>query len=193
VEAQANSAALREREKKLLQAEGTIQMLEDKLQEKEDSINRLEQEKSKLESYAKRTLVSFKEKYMAALQGMKTEKAATEEQLAAANATIERNKETSQREERLILSAMYEMGLRIMDRKIQEQVAAYAGGGDPTTPATGSLLGLQRARLGQLTLGLGSPSPVSTAATNAALNVISPVKGTGAGQGQVTPAKTLTK
>lgn len=73
------------------------------------TINRLEQEKGKLENYAKRTLTAFKDKYMAALQGMKQEKRNLEERLALVTAKSEHNQETSRREERLLISAMYEV------------------------------------------------------------------------------------
>ena len=73
------------------------------------TINRLEQEKGKLENYAKRTLTSFKEKYMTALQGMKQEKCSLQERLSLVTARAEHNQETSRREERLMLSAMYEV------------------------------------------------------------------------------------
>ena len=59
----------------------------------------------------------------------------------------ERNQETARREERLLMSAMYEVGVRLMDRKIQEQVL------EPTTASTpargaegGALLGTHRAQ-----------------------------------------------
>ena len=73
------------------------------------TINRLEQEKGKLENYAKRTLTAFKDKYMAALQGMKQEKRTLEDRLALVSSRAEHNQETSRREERLMLSAMYEV------------------------------------------------------------------------------------
>ena len=54
-------------------------MQQAKISEMETSINRLEQEKSKLENYAKRTLSTFKDKYMAALQTMRAEKKSLED------------------------------------------------------------------------------------------------------------------
>lgn len=46
---------------------------------------------------------------MAALQGMKQEKRSLEERLALVTAKSEHNQETSRREERLLISAMYEV------------------------------------------------------------------------------------
>mmetsp|Transcript_38636 Transcript_38636/g.39331 ORF Transcript_38636/g.39331 Transcript_38636/m.39331 type:complete len:614 (-) Transcript_38636:29-1870(-) len=70
---------LREMEQQLSMKSNTIRQMESLIREKESDINRLEQEKGKLESYAKRTLNTFKEKYMTALQSMKTEKKALED------------------------------------------------------------------------------------------------------------------
>eukprot|EP00596_Hydrurales_sp_CCMP1899_P005175 CAMPEP_0119034874 /NCGR_PEP_ID=MMETSP1177-20130426/1896_1 /TAXON_ID=2985 /ORGANISM="Ochromonas sp, Strain CCMP1899" /LENGTH=711 /DNA_ID=CAMNT_0006992673 /DNA_START=257 /DNA_END=2389 /DNA_ORIENTATION=+ len=117
------SKALKDHENRVFQTENTLRLLEETLQEKEGTINRLEQEKGKLENYAKRTLTAFKEKYMAALQGMKQEKRALEERLTALSTKAERNQETSRREERLLMSAMYDLGLRMMDKKIQDPVS----------------------------------------------------------------------
>lgn len=47
---------------------------------------------------------------MTALQGMKQEKRTLEDRLALVTARAEHNQETSRREERLMLSAMYEVG-----------------------------------------------------------------------------------
>ena len=46
---------------------------------------------------------------MTALQGMKQEKCSLQERLALVTARAEHNQETSRREERLMLSAMYEV------------------------------------------------------------------------------------
>jgi uncharacterized protein (DUF3084 family) len=70
----AEAANAKSLEQQLAQKSNTIRLLEDRLKEKETSINRLEQEKSKLENYAKQTLSNFKDKYMEALQKMKTDK-----------------------------------------------------------------------------------------------------------------------
>lgn len=46
---------------------------------------------------------------MSALQGMKQEKRQLEEKLVSMSAKAERNQETARREERLLLSAMYDV------------------------------------------------------------------------------------
>ena len=128
----------KELELQLSQRANTIQMLEDKLKEKESTINRLEQDKHKLENYSKQALTTFKEKYITALQKLKMEKKQLEENVAYLKTKNDKDQETHRREERLVLSAMYEVGLRMMDRSIQSQVQTSSQ--SPTT-----FLGTQRA------------------------------------------------
>lgn len=171
-DSKAAATALKEQETKLAQTTNIIKLLEEKMKEKESVINRLEQEKGKLESYAKRTLTAFKEKYMAALQGMKQEKRDLEDRLAAVTARAEANQETGRREERLLLGAMYDLGLRIMDKKIQHQIS----GSDPLTPGVQkgqTVLGQQRARLERQGLGTPSNPPTGSAATGGTIHTMS--------------------
>ena len=51
---------------------------------------------------------------MTALQGMKQEKCSLQERLALVTARAEHNQETSRREERLMLSAMYEVRIYLI-------------------------------------------------------------------------------
>lgn len=117
-----NSVAAKEAEQQLSQRANTIRMLEDKLKEKETQINKLEQDKMKLEAFAKKTVAGFKEKYMNILHRITAEKKTLEGRLHAVISKNEKNQETHRREERLLLSSMYEIGVRIMDRNIQCQV-----------------------------------------------------------------------
>jgi hypothetical protein len=56
----------------------TLKHLETLLMESETKLNKVEHDKEKLEIFAKRSLTSFKDKYMAALQKYKGEKQALE-------------------------------------------------------------------------------------------------------------------
>jgi protein HOOK3 len=183
-DAKAAAATLKEHESRLAQMAHTAKLLEAKLEEKEGTINRLEQEKGKLESYAKRTLIAFKDKYMAALQGMKQEKKDLEDRLVALTARAEQNQETARREERLVLSAVYDLGLRIMDKKIADQVGGGRSGDLMLVAGQKgglTVLGAQRSRLDDAGLGL-SPIPNRHPAAAAAA-------GGGAGGGLTTPSK----
>ena len=117
-----NTAAAKEAEQQLNQKANTIRMLEDRLKEKETQINKLEQDKIKLETFAKKTVAGFKEKYMNVLHRITAEKKTLEGRLHAVIGKNERNQDNHRREERLLLSSMYEIGVRIMDRNIQCQV-----------------------------------------------------------------------
>mmetsp|Transcript_9039 Transcript_9039/g.8063 ORF Transcript_9039/g.8063 Transcript_9039/m.8063 type:complete len:677 (+) Transcript_9039:22-2052(+) len=118
----ASTNQLKDLEQKLAQSSNTIKLLEEKLKEKETTINKLEQEKSKLEFYARRTLQTFKDKYITSLQTRNTEKRVLEEKIWTLTEKLEGNQETTRREERLLLSAMYELGMKIMDRNINSQL-----------------------------------------------------------------------
>lgn len=111
---QTNISALKELEQKLALSENTLKLLEGNMKEKEGLVNRLEQDKSKLETFSKSTLFAFKEKYMKALKGINDEKKCLEERLAVMIENNERNQVTSRREERLMLSALFEVGVKIM-------------------------------------------------------------------------------
>ena len=121
-----NSAVAKEAEQQLSQRANTIRLLEEKLKEKETLINKLEQDKLKLETFAKKTVAGFKEKYMNVLHRITAEKKTLEGRLQAVILKNEKNQETHRREERLVLSAMYEIGVRIMDRNINAQVQESA-------------------------------------------------------------------
>jgi len=112
--ATAHKATLRDTEQKLALAENTVRLLETNMKEKEGLLSRLEQDKSKLENFSKSTLLAFKEKYMKALKAINDEKKSLEERLALVTETNEQNQVTARREERLMLSALYEIGVKIM-------------------------------------------------------------------------------
>ena len=97
-------------------------MLEDKYKEKETVINLLEQDKSKLETFTKRTLAHFREKFMQSLETVRQEKATLENQLQEVILRYQTNKNIAEKEEKLIMSAMYEIGLRTIDASINEQL-----------------------------------------------------------------------
>lgn len=131
----ADSGALKDLQQRLAETANTVRLLQDKLKEKESAINKVEQEKSKLENYTKRSLGTFKDKYMAVLQTLKDEKEDLQKKIRAQVEKSERNQETWHREERLISSAMYEHVVRIMDRKIQSQMQESSSNSSTVTPS----------------------------------------------------------
>lgn len=155
--AQATAATLKDAQQKSTIFSGTAKMLEEKLKLAEANADRLEQDRSKLEAYARRTLSCFKDKYMSTLQTMKSEKRALEERVTQLTSRHERNQETTRREERLMMSAMYEIGVRMMDRKIQEQVL------EPANQQMGAntFLGAQRQSQVAMLGGVGMTNNIS--------------------------------
>lgn len=133
----ANKAS-KELEQKLAQTANTVRLLEDRLKEKEGFINKLEQDKNKLENFCQSTLTSFKDKYLTSLDKMKSEKKEVETRLSRVLSKHEKSRETFRREERLMISSMYEIGVRIIDKSIQDQVL------EPTNRKNTTFLGVQR-------------------------------------------------
>jgi len=108
---------------KLLQVERTVVHLEDLLKEKEGIVLRLETERGKLEQFSKNTLAAFKNKFMSTLHKVQAEKEALEAALERLAERSEFDRETSRREERLLLSAVYNVGVKIMDKNMQASAA----------------------------------------------------------------------
>ena len=131
----------------LAETSNTVRLLEDKLKEKETVINRLEQEKSKLENYTKRSLATFKEKYMSVLQQMKEEKKELDLKIKANIEKAEQHHANWHREERLISSAMFEIGVRIMDRKIQANMNIHNNNNENAASGANTFMGHQREAL----------------------------------------------
>lgn len=117
---------INENEQKVSLQGTTVKMLEDKLKEKVSEVNNLEQQKLKLEVYTKRSLSTFRDKYMAALEKIRVTNSELSEKLAMMTSKQEKTSETVKREERLMLSAIYELGVRIMDKNIAEQSQSYS-------------------------------------------------------------------
>lgn len=106
-----------------------VEMLQEKLKEKEGIVNKLTQDKSKLETFAKNSLSNFKDKYLNELNRFRAEKKEWKDKYNAIAKIKERNEETYRREERLLLSSMYEIGVRILDRNLQSSMRV-----DPSSP-----------------------------------------------------------
>lgn len=180
-----SSAQLRETSQRLAESVNTVRLLQERLKEKESTINRVEQEKSKLEAYTKRSLGTFKDKYMAVLATLREEKEDLHQKMRAQMEKTERDQDTWRREERLISSAMFELGVRIMDQKIQAQMQHSSGGAGGGTPggadqyllsavnspffggagAGSSFLGAQREALSRSTADAAARSTPLAAAT----------------------------
>eukprot|EP00968_Pinguiococcus_pyrenoidosus_P005319 scaffold340_cov256-Pinguiococcus_pyrenoidosus.AAC.43 len=88
------------------------------LQEKEAEVVRLTAEKEKIEAFTKRALKTVHEKYTSALQVVKDEAQGRQRRVEHLENKIDSIKAAQKREERLMVSAVYELGLQIMNRQI---------------------------------------------------------------------------
>jgi protein HOOK3 len=133
--------ASRDAQQRLVVLTNTVSRLEERLTERELLVTRLETEKSKLETYAKRSLMAFKEKFMSVIQTMREEKRDLEAKVKAQAERTEKAQDAWRREERLLSSALFEVGVKIMDRKIHANLAQQHGSG---TPGNETFLATQR-------------------------------------------------
>ena len=102
-------------------AQNLVKLLEEQLREKGEAIDRLILEKDKAETHGRRALEQFKEKYIGILWAMKDERKTMEQKIEAIASRHERNKEAYNREERLMVSAIYNLGVKSMEHIIAQK------------------------------------------------------------------------
>jgi len=97
--------------------------LRDELRRKETANAKLASDKEKLEAYTKKTLSKFQEKYLVALQECKAKLKEKHDKIEALEQRSASEKTAQKREERLLSSTIYELGLAIMQQKLRERGA----------------------------------------------------------------------
>lgn len=95
--------------------------LRDELRRKETEKAKLASDKEKLEAYTKKTLSKFQEKYLVALQECKAKLKEKHDKIEALEQRSASEKTAQKREERLLSSTIYELGLAIMQQKLKER------------------------------------------------------------------------
>ncbi|CAB1120607.1 unnamed protein product [Ectocarpus sp. CCAP 1310/34] len=108
----------------------TAQSMEDRLKERETQVNNLQTDKEKLESYTKKTLHKFQDKYMVAISHCKAQIAQKNEKIDYLESKISQDKAASKREERLLMSSVYELGMDIIERQLKSSVSDQIRGAD---------------------------------------------------------------
>ena len=88
------------------------------LADKDAEIKKLQQEKEKLELYTKKTLQKFQEKYLVALHDCKSKLKEKHDKIEALEMRSANEKVAQKREEKLISSAIFELGLGMMQQKL---------------------------------------------------------------------------
>ena len=81
-------------------------------------MTKLNTDKEKLEAYTKKTLQKFQEKYLVALQDCKAKLKEKHDKIEALEMRNANEKVAQKREEKLISSAMFELGVGIMQTQM---------------------------------------------------------------------------
>ena len=103
--------------------EKDVANLQAALEIKEKENEKVTKEKDKLEAYTKRTLSKFQDKYLVALQECKTKLKEKQDKIEALEARSATERTNQKREERLMSSSIYELGLAIMQNKLKSSTS----------------------------------------------------------------------
>ncbi len=120
-QAAAAAAAAAEKAADTSQLQAEIDRLVGELAEKEAEKTKISSDKDKLEAYTKRTLAKFQEKYLVALQECKAKLKEKQDKVEALENRSSSEKTAQKREERLLSSTIYELGLAIMQDRLKER------------------------------------------------------------------------
>lgn len=95
-----------------------VTQLEKLLTDKDTEVAKLVTDKEKLEAYTKKTLQKFQEKYLVALQDCKAKLKEKHDKIEALEQRGATEKVAQRREEKLMSSAIFELGMGIMSNKL---------------------------------------------------------------------------
>lgn len=101
--------------------EKECEQLKRDLEKKEAEYKKLSSDKDKLESYTKKTLAKFQEKYLVALQECKSKLKDKHDKIEALEARSSAEKTAQKREEKLLSTVIYELGLTILQQRLKER------------------------------------------------------------------------
>jgi protein HOOK3 len=96
-----------------------IQRLREDLDTKEKQNAKIIGDKDKLEAYTKRTLAKFQDKYLVALQECKAKLKEKQDKIEVLEQRSASERTAQKREERLLSSTIYELGLAIMQNRLK--------------------------------------------------------------------------
>ena len=99
--------------------ENEIGQLQADLKKKDAATAKLASDKDKLESYTKKTLSKFQEKYLVALQECKSKLKEKHDKIEALEMRSAAEKSNQKKEEKLLSSTIYELGLMLMQQKLK--------------------------------------------------------------------------
>lgn len=101
--------------------EKEVAELKNALAKKEAENKKIGSDKDKLEAYTKRTLAKFQDKYLVALQECKAKLKEKQDKIEILESRSATEKTAQKREERLLSSTIYELGLAIMQNRLKER------------------------------------------------------------------------
>eukprot|EP00526_Cylindrotheca_closterium_P006245 CAMPEP_0113651718 /NCGR_PEP_ID=MMETSP0017_2-20120614/27580_1 /TAXON_ID=2856 /ORGANISM="Cylindrotheca closterium" /LENGTH=590 /DNA_ID=CAMNT_0000564433 /DNA_START=81 /DNA_END=1853 /DNA_ORIENTATION=- /assembly_acc=CAM_ASM_000147 len=101
--------------------EKEVAELKNALAKKEADNKKIGSDKDKLEAYTKRTLAKFQDKYLVALQECKAKLKEKQDKIEILESRSATEKTAQKREERLLSSTIYELGLAIMQNRLKER------------------------------------------------------------------------
>jgi HOOK protein. len=96
-----------------------IEQLQAELKKKDAATAKLASDKDKLETYTKKTLSKFQEKYLVALQECKAKLKEKHDKIEALEIRSAAEKSNQKKEEKLLSSTIYELGLALMQQKLK--------------------------------------------------------------------------
>mmetsp|Transcript_10269 Transcript_10269/g.19247 ORF Transcript_10269/g.19247 Transcript_10269/m.19247 type:complete len:637 (-) Transcript_10269:97-2007(-) len=99
--------------------ENEIKQLKEELKKKDAATAKLASDKDKLETYTKKTLSKFQEKYLVALQECKAKLKEKHDKIEALEIRSATEKSNQKKEEKLLSSTIYELGLALMQQKLK--------------------------------------------------------------------------
>jgi hypothetical protein len=95
--------------------------MQEELATKEKENAKISSDKDKLEAYTKRTLAKFQDKYLVALQECKAKLKEKQDKIEVLETRSASERTAQKREERLLSSTIYELGLAIMQNKLKDR------------------------------------------------------------------------
>jgi protein HOOK3 len=102
-------------------SQNKIDALKDKLDKKIAENKKIVSDKDKLEAYTKRTLAKFQDKYLVALQECKAKLKEKQDKIEVLESRSATEKTAQKREERLLSSTIFELGLSIMQNRLKDR------------------------------------------------------------------------
>jgi DNA repair exonuclease SbcCD ATPase subunit len=98
-----------------------LNRMQEELAAKEKENAKISSDKDKLEAYTKRTLAKFQDKYLVALQECKAKLKEKQDKIEVLETRSASERTAQKREERLLSSTIYELGLAIMQNKLKDR------------------------------------------------------------------------